>query len=511
MTNRKNSNFRRMVLEGLETRKLMAADISVVGDVVEIRGDEQNNSAIVTESDGHIYFTMDQGTFIRASGTVSKIEFHGGDGDDVFENHTSIPSVANGDLGNDRLVGGAANDTLNGGKGDDVMEGRGGDDKMIGANGDDTYLFSGGNLGFDQVVDLAHENTLDFSGMDQGVKVSLRNPYKQTLNNDLKIKLGRDDAIDHVIGTQFNDRILGNNLPNNIDAGDGNDEILGFGGADVIDGGKGDDILQGDRGDDDLTGGNGNDTYRFRNNGLGSDTIRDLAHENTLNFEGIGGGGIRISLGNPYMQKVNDNLSLKLGRADAIDHVFGTDAGDTIIGNDLDNKLYGGKGNDNILGRGGNDRLDGGKGADELFGGSGADRIYGGSGDDELFGGSGDDYLDGGSQSDALYGEGGSDEFRADDGDNDWIFFHSTEDKKLVKKDGKDELWDDYNPQHQKKVVAQSADREEQYTNEFDPVQSGELEMPPASSDVPDVKNNQTEHVSDPIDSDVNALELPVS
>lgn len=498
MTTLKNNHFRRMVLEGLETRKLMATDISVVGDVVEIRGDEQNNSAIIRESDGQLYFTTDQGTFIRASGTVSKVEFHGGDGDDVFENHTTIPAVANGDLGNDRLVGGAANDVLNGGKGNDIMEGRGGDDKLVGANGDDTYVFSGGNLGFDQVVDLAHENTLDFSEMDKGVKVSLRNPYKQTLNDDLKLKLGRDDAIDHVNGSQFNDRILGNDLPNNIHAGDGDDEILGFGGADAINGGKGDDVLQGDRGDDELTGGNGNDTYRFRNNGLGSDTIRDLAHENTLNFEGIGGGGIRISLSNPYMQKVNENLSLKLGRVDAIDHVFGTDAGDTIIGNDLDNKLYGGKGNDNILGRGGNDRLDGGKGADELFGGSGADRIFGGSGEDELFGGAGDDYLDGGSQADALYGEEGADEFRADDGDKDWIFFHSEEDKQLKKKDGKDQLWDEYNPQHQSKVVAQSTSREQRYTNESDFIHTGVLEIPPASTDIPETEHSNEETSSEP-------------
>ncbi|MFN3189981.1 MAG: calcium-binding protein [Aureliella sp.] len=487
---KRHNNFRRMMMEGLETRKLMAVDIVSSGDLVEFRGNDEANSVIVTESDGHLHFETDQGTFIRLSDSVNKIRFFGGDGNDVFENHSSIAAEAYGDLGNDQLLGGSSNDVLDGGKGDDVMEGRGGDDKLIGANGDDTYVFSGGGLGYDKVVDLAHENTLDFSRMDSRVKVSLRNPYKQTINGDLQLKLGRDDAVDHVIGSSYNDRIIGNNLANNIDAGEGNDEILGYGGSDVINGGKGDDILQGDRGDDVLIGGNGDDTYRFRNSGLGSDTIHDLAHENTLDFYGIGGGGIRISLSNPYMQEVNENLSLKLSRADAIDHVYGTDAGDTIIGNALDNRLHGFKGNDSILGKGGADMLDGGKGADELFGGSGPDQLFGASGEDKLYGESGDDYLHGGAMTDHLYGGSGADEFRTNDGDVDWIFFDSREDT-FRGKDDKDELWDEYNPIHESPESEDSATADDTSSNSGEQSSSdgvpdsGALELP-AGVEIPE-------------------------
>ncbi len=83
-------------------------------------------------------------------------------------------------------------------------------------------------------------------------------------------------------GTASSDFIVGNNLGNYIDGGDGNDVILGGGGDDNLTGGNGNDIISGGSGndgifggdgDDILTGGAGNDFVSGGKSTLGDETV----------------------------------------------------------------------------------------------------------------------------------------------------------------------------------------------------------------------------------------------
>jgi hypothetical protein len=73
---------------------------------------------------------------------VRRVDYHGGDGDDVFENRTFLDSTAYGDGGNDTLIGGGGQDTLYGGQGNDVLDGGhdGVQDHLKGDEGADTFL-----------------------------------------------------------------------------------------------------------------------------------------------------------------------------------------------------------------------------------------------------------------------------------------------------------------------------------------------------------------------------------
>ncbi len=64
--------------------------------------------------------------------------------------------------------------------------------------------------------------------------------------------------------------IIGDNLDNNLDGGDGNDTLQGSLGNDTLNGGAGNDTLFGDAGNDSLIGGTGNDVFW---GGLGADTL----------------------------------------------------------------------------------------------------------------------------------------------------------------------------------------------------------------------------------------------
>jgi Ca2+-binding RTX toxin-like protein len=100
-----------------------------------------------------------------------------------------------------------------------------------------------------------------------------------------------------------------------INAGEGDDSIVGSDARDVIDAGSGDDTVLGGLGRDRLLGGSGDDELR------------------------------------------------------------GGDANDVLIGNSGNDKLFGEGGKDTLRGGSGNDRLVGGPKIDLLFGGSGVNRL----------------------------------------------------------------------------------------------------------------------------------------
>ncbi len=146
-----------------------------------------------------------------------------------------------------------------------------------------------------------------------------------------------------------------------IDAGDGNDIVIGGGGLTAIHGGDGDDMLYG-----------GTDTSLIFGD-AGDDTIHG---DNASNCLSGGDGNDRIT-GGP-------RLDLIFGEA-GNDILDGQAGADIIIAGGGNDQLFGGLGNDLLLGESGNDILRGGDGVDILLGGEGVDQLFGEADDDYLF------------------------------------------------------------------------------------------------------------------------------
>ncbi|PPC88745.1 MAG: calcium-binding protein [Methylotenera sp.] len=147
-------------------------------------------------------------------------------------------------------------------------------------------------------------------------------------------------------GTAEADLIIGNNLGNFIDAGEGNNIVLGGGGNDEIFAGSGNNLISGGSGDDTIVAGDGNNW---------------LSGDNGNDFIGAGAG---------------------------------------------DDTVYGGNGNDQILVGDGDNYVDAGAGDDYIGTGEGDDTIYAGLGNDIIEAGEGDDILSGGDGIDLISGGG---------------------------------------------------------------------------------------------------------
>lgn len=159
--------------------------------------------------------------------------------------------------GNDTATGGANSDTINGGLGDDSIDG---------GDGIDTAEFTDGTR--DRVIDLTLTTAQDTG---EGLDVILN--------------------IENVRTGGGNDTVIGNDLANSIDGGNGNDTLTGGGGNDTLIGGSSNDTLNGDSEEDSLNGGLGNDSLI---GGSENDTLIGASGNDTL----IGGSGNDRLIGN---------------------------------------------------------------------------------------------------------------------------------------------------------------------------------------------------------------------
>ncbi|MDN5567426.1 MAG: M10 family metallopeptidase C-terminal domain-containing protein [Paracoccus sp. (in: a-proteobacteria)] len=175
-----------------------------------------------------------------------------------------------GNFGNDTLVGGQGNDTLLGGIHDDRLHLDQGDDLMDGGTGQDWLIASGGS---DIRIDLAvsgAQNTLQ--GLD-------------TVRN-----------IEHIQAGGGDDRLLGNQAANTIIGGAGHDSLFGRQGNDQLHGKAGDDRMDGGLGNDTMTGGDGDDLLRGKqgsdrlDGGAGNDSLEGGIGRDVL----TGGGGADV-------------------------------------------------------------------------------------------------------------------------------------------------------------------------------------------------------------------------
>jgi Ca2+-binding RTX toxin-like protein len=166
------STHRKLQIESLETRQMMAANVtaSLYGGTLTINGTNRDDFIVVRQFNNRI--SVDN-VRIAGSGYIHKIVVSGFDGNDVVRldaNGTPgqavrVPCLVFGGNGNDFIVGGNANDELQGNAGNDTLYGLNGHDRLFGQDGHDLVFGGAGN---DQLVGGAgNDELLGEIGHDQ--------------------------------------------------------------------------------------------------------------------------------------------------------------------------------------------------------------------------------------------------------------------------------------------------------------------------------------------------------
>ncbi len=350
----------------------------------------------------------------------------------------------------DNLSGDSQNNTLSGGAGNDWLAGLGGNNILNGGDGVDTasyYFMSKG-------VSLNLSSLINGNG---DVKVLTTGSNFDILN-----------SIENVVGTHFNDMLVGDAKNNIIEGGKGADVIDGKGGVDtvsyehadsnvvvslllstqlpllagdatgdkisnvenirgsqfndILTGNFDDNVIEGGAGSDLIVGAFGNDTASYEHS-LQAVSV-DLS-KLVQNSAGDANGDVLIGIDNIIGSEVSNGFLGQYENSQAplrnylISVTDPSNIFDDILSVDNDNNTIDGlSGVDLIYGKDGNDTINGGKGQDVLFGGNGtdiinggddSDFIYGESGNDTLSGDDGNDYINGGDGNDILYGGLGGD------------------------------------------------------------------------------------------------------
>jgi Ca2+-binding RTX toxin-like protein len=192
-------------------------------------------------------------------------------------------------------------------------------------------------------------------------------------------------GLDYLLGSDHADTV------DNLDGGDGNDDVHGQKGANTLTGGNGDDYCEGGLNADTLNGNAGDDLLVGRRSGdsaYGGDDDDFICGDEITSFTGP--------------------TDLHAFPTDDPSGYSGTCGNGITPGND---SLYGQSGVDTIYGSNGDDRIDGGADDDFLYGGDNNDEIYTGTGTDFADGQSDQDEIctENTSNEDEIYGQGGDD------------------------------------------------------------------------------------------------------
>jgi Ca2+-binding RTX toxin-like protein len=338
-------------------------------------------------------------------------------GDDVIDTGVGRDVVCAGDGfdhvrtrgGRDLVLGGAGDDYVDLGAGRDLAEGQAGVDSLFGKAGED-HLRGGpgtglttealvGGAGDDVLRGGPGLDTTQYFDSPRGVRVDLRAGRARRQGNDVLVD------IEGVVGSNFDDVIIGDDRGNGLFGQAGDDVIRGGGSGTLEDGTL--DVLSGDDGDDQLEGGGGEDLVVFGRTpvpvsvdlaagsavGHGTDELIDVeaVQGSRLDDTLVGGPADDVLIGNlgddaidggagedtAFFADVVGPVQVDLrdgtvaGEASGndsltgIEDVVGTRKGDTLRGDDADNHLDGGDGNDLLVGFEGVDLLDGNAGLDE--------------------------------------------------------------------------------------------------------------------------------------------------
>ena len=340
----------RLLFNGAATNNLQTADLlsieeiefgaasnedkTLIFDATQFGGAGISSTALI---DGNangagavdtLRINMNMDTFVN----LSDLNFTGWDnGIDIIE--------INGDGDNESIIGTTQNDIISTAGGNDFIEGGLGADMIDGGIGTDTASYLNSAVG----VTVFTSGRSGRNGDAQGDQLTdIENIFGSNMQD--QIVLNADSAVDNTV-------FAGNGDDRIRERDGGTNELNGGNGDDNIFGGTGNDTLNGDNNEDNLFGGAGNDNLDG-----GSDLERDV----------LFGGS-------------DDDL------------LVGRGGNDALRGNTGEDRLFGGTGNDNLQGGNQNDELDGGNGVDVLDGGSGNDILNGGSGNDRLTGGGSND------------------------------------------------------------------------------------------------------------------------
>jgi Ca2+-binding RTX toxin-like protein len=198
--------------------------------------------------------------------------------------------------------------------------------------------------------------------------------------------------------SNFGGAVADNRIGDDLFGGIDNDILVGSVRRDVILGGAGKDLILGGAGDDVL---NGDQDRR----------------PGDVMFDFNWGSG--FSTGYTVFERAQARWVDRYleaapgGDADTIyggagnDRIHGMLGGDILYGEDGDDVMTGDEGKDYLYGGNDDDQIDGGDAADFIDGGAGKDTLYGGGGEDLIIGGKGDDILSGGAGKDTyIYNKG---------------------------------------------------------------------------------------------------------
>jgi Ca2+-binding RTX toxin-like protein len=315
----------------------------------------------------------------------------GTDASDVVEG-TAGDDILCGFGGDDRLLGRGGHDILYGGEGDDVLNGGSGTDELIGEAGTDAYR--GGNGELDRTwfthapgpveVHLADgtaggDGALgDPDAVEQlrGVEGAVGTPFDDVMVGGAGANIfagsGGADRLRGGRGADVADyefapgSVRVDLAANHSRGADGRDV---FSGTESILGSAFDDVLLGDGKDNEIGGLGGDDRMEGRGSELDSLVYARAPIGVTVD----------LKLGAAFGEG-SDTLA-------GFERVTGSPYGDTLAGGDDADMLLGLGGADTVQGRGGPDTMTAAGGNDELLGGPGRDDLNGGSGGDDMDGG----------------------------------------------------------------------------------------------------------------------------
>lgn len=214
--------------------------------VVDVALGDQNDRATMDASlSAFAVLEPDQQASI---GTIFKL--NGGTGNDSLVDQTDLiyPPTIYGDDGNDTLRGAAGNNYLSGGAGNDIMIGYEGADGLDGGSGADTISYRDGRGPGGVVV-------VDYDA-PAALKTYSGNSSDYTSIVDYGPVGDSVYGVETIIGTSYDDVLIGNAADN---------VLIGSGGKDQLLGAAGNDTLTVTGGPSKLYGGAGNDTLNARN------------------------------------------------------------------------------------------------------------------------------------------------------------------------------------------------------------------------------------------------------
>lgn len=293
------------------------------------------------------------------------------------------------------IVSGGGSDVVNTGSGNDtiIVSGeidartRGGNDTLIISGSDVSGLLSAGE-GYDTII----STNIESSAYGEGVYIDLAEQVYCTFAAPSSQYI-RIEGIEAAVGSEWSDRIEGDNQDNMLIGNGGSDKLWGYGGDDVLEintngagAGQASSFADGGDGDDWII--SKTNKLLFAENGWGEsvydrvdDTLEGGTGSDTVDYSyvpGIGSGdaGLMIDLGegHGYAKSANSHASSS-DTLIAIENVVGTPGADAIYGSNGSNVLDGAGGNDAVFGRGGNDTIRLGFGVCHVDGGEGVDTI----------------------------------------------------------------------------------------------------------------------------------------